>query len=120
MAEFIKIMSDKKRMCETCIGNCETCPLCSDNNGTKLMCEDFFMENLKKAEKIIEDWTKKNPVITNADKFKEVFGYRPHVYCFAIWNRSCKNILSNCNRDCKNCPYCVDAEYHVPEGTKNI
>jgi hypothetical protein len=117
MAEFKRVMNDKKRMCEMYISNCKTCPLNSDNNGTNLKCEDFFRENPEKAEKIIEDWTNKNPVITNADKFKEVFGVEPREFCFGNRDNLTYNI---CGGHCKDCPHYKDAEYHAPEKTKNI
>lgn len=60
-----------------CAGvDCAKCPLehlC--NNNTHLLFEAFeFID-------AVEKWGKEHPAITNADKFKEVFGFDPHPAC---------------------------------------
>ena len=49
---------------------CNECPITS-------MCVDY-MENINNAYNIIEfveKWAKEHPIVTNGDKFKELFGF---------------------------------------------
>ena len=77
MSEFVEVMKQKKRMCDTFGENCGRCGLSLHNNGIGKVCENFFKDHPKAAEEIIMNWAKENPIITNADKFKEVFGMEP-------------------------------------------
>lgn len=54
--------------------NCLECPLEYGNNGKMIRCTTIITENPKEAEEIIMKWAKENPIKTNAEKFKEVFG----------------------------------------------
>lgn len=74
MAEFCEVMKQEERMCNYMKNNCAICSLCSSNNGKGLVCGSFLVDYSQEAEKIIMDWAKEHPVMTNADKFKEVFG----------------------------------------------
>lgn len=69
MAEFVEIMKQRHRMCESC-QDCHSCELSSDGND----CDSFMGNNPQKAEEIIMKWVNTHPIQTNADKFKEVFG----------------------------------------------
>lgn len=52
-----------------CIGvSCRDCPL--DNN----VCKPY---NAEKAIEIVTQWAKEHPIVTMADKYKEVFGVEP-------------------------------------------
>ena len=73
MAEFQKVMERFNRMCDDM--ECIKCPIASANNGTDTACRLFMRRFPEKAERIIMQWAKANRVITNAMKFKEVFGY---------------------------------------------
>lgn len=75
MAEFLEVIKIKKRMCETYSKGCFTCPMNYANNGEKMNCTVFIYNHPVKAEKIIMEWADEYPVKTNADKFKEVFGF---------------------------------------------
>lgn len=81
MAEFTEVMKQKKRMCERDEIYCVECKLEYGNNGSKLPCYDFIMAHPKEAEEIIMAWAKEHPINTNADKFKEVFGFIPDSEC---------------------------------------
>lgn len=75
-----------------CIGvNCKDCPF--DRN----FC------NMYDAIEVVENWIREHPVITNAMKFKEVFGIEPD-------KRSCVNgnVIN-----CRDCEYHGDAECAV-------
>ena len=92
-------------------GHCNDCPLDPKNNikhtGCGILREKYPVE----YEKIIEDWTKKNPEITNGMKAKEIFGRDLNVYCYAD-----AEFRSICDEHCAKCRYYKDAEYHAPEG----
>lgn len=64
MAEFKEVMKQKKRMCEYCEENCNSC------DGS------IFVSNSDpdRFEKFVMDWAKEHPVVTNKDKFREIFG----------------------------------------------
>lgn len=75
MAEFVEIMKQKKRMCESHDEHCSFCEILK-SCGT-MTCREYCMVFPQEAEKLIMTWAKKHPLITNADKFKEVFGIEP-------------------------------------------
>lgn len=72
MAEYREVTKQFNRMCESYGDTCENCLL--QNPRGILTCWRWCFEEPVKAEKIIMDWAKENPVVTNRDKFKEVFG----------------------------------------------
>ena len=71
MAEFQKVLEEKKRMCEHSI--CNKCPL-----GTFITnvttCDRWMLKHPKEAEDYIMKWSAEHPLKTNGMKFKEVFG----------------------------------------------
>lgn len=85
-----------------CAGvDCTKCPFSELCNKPKI-CNAFELIE------IVEKWSKEHPVITMADKFKEVFGENPikrdltyvcpHSVGFANFNPECKTLCI----DCKN------------------
>lgn len=81
MAEFIEVMNQKKRMCDR-FKNCEKCPIGKLSGELHLSCEYAFYNIPKEVERIVMKWASENPIQTNADKFKEVFGFIPDSeYC---------------------------------------
>lgn len=74
MAEFIDVMKQKARMCNS--KRCGECELSYHNNGSGLNCHIMTEENPEKAEEIIMKWVEEHPdpAKTNAEKLKEVFG----------------------------------------------
>ena len=79
MAEFMKVIIEKNRMCAAHNEFCNGCPLDSESRGTNINCPTFIEESPKEAEKIIMDWAEKHPVMTNGKKFEEVFGFTPYM-----------------------------------------
>ena len=116
MAEFKKVMEDFYRMCNTYSDDehCnDSCPLSSKKNGKHIACKVFKERYIEESEQIIEDWAKKNPIITNRMKAKEIFGHDLNVYCYAD-----AEFRSICDEHCKECPYYKDAEYVDAEGSE--
>ena len=67
--EAIKFLKEYRRMCKShtaCIG----CPL--ENTGCNI--PDSTEERLQEIIRVTEQWNKERPIITNAQKLKEVFG----------------------------------------------
>ena len=73
MMEFQEFWKLYKRMCDK-HSTCENCPM----NGMRFDCNGICVKAIEKnpqqAEQIVEQWTKEHPVVTNGDKFREVFG----------------------------------------------
>lgn len=113
MAEFQKVIKDRLRMCTT-IKECEKCPISQYNNGKDTVCQEYVVKYTKEAEKKIENWADKNPVMTNELKFEEVFGQDLNTTCFAE-----SLYREECDGKCNKCPYHYSAEYHAPKGVKN-
>lgn len=71
--EFIK---QKNRMCERYYPNdCKGCPLQpAPEYGGYASCDQFVEEDPEEVVLNVEEWAKKNPIVTNAMKFEEIFG----------------------------------------------
>lgn len=70
MAEFVKVAAEMKRICRRYAGFCKECPL-----GSAPSCRNWVLAQPEEAEQIIMEWAAENPIKTNRDKFREVFGY---------------------------------------------
>lgn len=77
MAEFTEVMKRKERMCDAFL--CDKCPLNKYKNYNSNTCANFIIDEPQQAEEIIMKWAKEHPIKTNADKFKEVFGFTPNI-----------------------------------------
>lgn len=119
MAEFVEVMKQKKRMCDALSKtNCSSCGLCSDNNNYNVGCSTLILNYYEQAEEIIMKWAKEHPVMTNADKFKEVFGFDAELdICPMKCTESVSVILNVCN-NCKF-KYFWQQEYVEPKGETN-
>ena len=78
--DAVKFLKEVNRMCNK-IENCCDCPL---HDG------DFCIHDIdngkeEKAVSIVEQWSKENPVMTNLDKFKEVFGSANGIVAPSNW-----------------------------------
>lgn len=118
-ADFVEVMKHRKTMCDALKPDCSSCGLCSDNNNHHVGCNIFIYNYSEQAEEIIMNWAKEHPVKTNADKFKEVFGYDlakniGQHYC--AWLK-----CDDCDGKCKECE-CNgfwNQEYKEPKGETN-
>lgn len=68
MAEFQKVVEEKKRMCYSYEGFCKECPL-----GFAISCLNWAQNHPDEAEQIIMKWAEEHPLVTNGAKFEEVF-----------------------------------------------
>lgn len=118
MAEFVEVMKQKRRMCESIIDKhssypCKNCRLSSCNNHKNLGCVKFTLDFPEESEEIIMDWAKEHPAMTNGDKFKEVFGFR-HISSCPV-----PPTMAICSSHvCSDCPYSNfwKKEYKEPKG----
>ena len=70
MAEFLKVIKERKRMCESYGGFCKGCPL-----EFAISCHNWMLAHPEETEEIIMRWSEEHPIITNRKKFEEVFGF---------------------------------------------
>lgn len=61
MAEFVEVMKQMDRMCDSYGGWCCGCGLRWENNGTDLHCLDYVDQHTEEAEKIIMTWAAAHP-----------------------------------------------------------
>lgn len=110
MADFVEVIKQFKRMCKT---NRNDCRECFFDGRT---CESYFLVQPKESEKIIIDWAIEHPVMTNRDKFKEIFG---DILEDSIGLYGC--IGFKCNADCETCtlPDFWEREYKEPKEREN-
>lgn len=74
MAEFVKVVTEKNRMCTAHGGYCDGCPLAAQSRRSDIPCPIFLEESPEEAEEIILKWAAENPFKSNGTKFLEVFG----------------------------------------------
>lgn len=91
---FVEVMNARTRMCESFKG-CGGCPL------SGMDCRNLCDRKPEQAQEIIMKWAKEHPLKTNADKFKEVFGFEH--------NHDCPMSGSNC---CNKNSVCYVCEYY--------
>lgn len=118
--EFKEVVKIRNRMCNY-YKSCDDCPL------GEVSCVDGFfkVENIDGYERILEEWAKKHPVMTNADKYIEVikntFGgtkfYKDKVHQSVCLKLVGKEIDSNrcANMSCLECMKWWNEEYKEPE-----
>ena len=70
--DVIKFYTEMRRMCEA-NPECKGCPI----NNLGLSCGRYsedFIKDVGTAVNAIEKWSKEHPIITNLQKFEEIFG----------------------------------------------
>lgn len=68
----VDFLRTKDRMCKKI--SCIDCPISMYNNKTGKPCREFEKDFPNSAVLMVQKWGKDNPIITNRDKFNEVFG----------------------------------------------
>lgn len=74
MMDAVKYLKAMDRMCKSH----ETCGECGLAFGKEEGCGRYVFDHPAEAVRIVEEWSKAHPIQTNADKFKEVFGFEPY------------------------------------------
>lgn len=76
--DTVEYIREKERMCNS-FNLCYGCPL-YDIRSTSPISPICDGDRPEEAVSIVEKWAREHPVMTNAQKFKEVFGVGPE-YC---------------------------------------
>lgn len=96
--EYFKI---KKRMTNKCGMDCDECLLGCNKNSRGISCSGLEIDYPNEAIKIVEDWEKEHPFVTNADKYKEIirktFGDNFIQICFRENVPTCRCRDFNCS-----------------------
>ena len=72
--EAFDFLKEAQRLCKS-YHNCECCPLVNYPCGFIRCIVDHSDAEMRCVTKVVEQWSKEHPVITNEMKFKEVFGF---------------------------------------------
>lgn len=111
--DAIEYFKTKDRMTRRCCINCKDCKLSPDNNGKDISCYGFESEFPEQAIKIVEDWSKDHPVMTNMDKYleviKEIFNVKDNDIVCA--NMRVPHALCNNFAICRECIEFWESEY---------
>ena len=70
--DALEYFKTKNKMTNNCKVNCDICPLSYDNNSKGIGCSKFETFYPNEAIKIVEEWGKEHPFISNMDKYREV------------------------------------------------
>ena len=111
--DAVKYLREKKRMCLNHPG-CRGCPMkILEYCNVAAFTTD---EERIKAVQIVEQWAAEHHVMTNAQKFEEVFGEKPDR---SNGGRMCPPIAfrksKDCNINCFECKQWWDEPYKEPE-----
>lgn len=99
--DAVEFLTEARRMCQT-YGCSQGCPAFIEGDGCALGLDENKTTPVSGAVHIVEQWSKRHPLVTNADKFHEVFGIEPtragyltgHVKALGIseewWNKPYK------------------------------
>lgn len=74
MMEALDYFKEARRMCKS-YPDCKGCPLINSACGFIRCIEGRSDAEMRCEIKVVEQWSKEHPIITNALKFKEVFGF---------------------------------------------
>lgn len=116
--DAIEYLKEKGRMTKECKIECKYCKLGRDNNNKETWCKSFEGQYPEQAVKIVEDWSKENPIVTNKDKFyevmKETFGVKDEEintckhYCK---DKKIPRVFCNQFDGCNSCDVFWNTEY---------
>jgi hypothetical protein len=70
MADFQTVMVQAARMCKSH----EICGSCPVGRTRTVNCRKFIFDHPDEFEEIVMKWAAEHPLVTNGDKFEEIFG----------------------------------------------
>lgn len=109
--EFQEFCKEYKRMCLS--NECKDCPL-NDLAHLTDTCEVSVIDYPQRAYDIVEQWAKDHQFVTNADKFREVFGKPIESY-----GAPYLNALIVCDNGATTSLEWLQQEYKEPEEDDN-
>ena len=68
--DAVQFLKEVRRMCDAKADDCDGCPF--EHSHERDVCRVFDAPD--ETVRIVEEWSKAHPVMTNAMKFEEVFG----------------------------------------------
>lgn len=105
--EAVKFLKERGRMCESA-RNCDGCRL------KFYQCQRYtIVDNPEMVVHIVENWSKEHPIKTRAQKFEEVFGYKP--YRQNDFEFLCSCPPTECFGLCDDCTKWWDEPYEEPK-----
>lgn len=66
-----EFLLERKRMCDAFGSSCAGCPAYNLNSCRRIRLTNAEMDGFIEA---VEKWSKDHPIVTNRDKFREIFG----------------------------------------------
>lgn len=70
--DALQYLKTKGRMTNSCQIDCCNCLMAYKNNGRSVQCTVLEREYSDEAIGIVEEWGKKHPIITNAEKYEQM------------------------------------------------
>ena len=125
MMSAIRFLKETQRMCNS-YQECTDCPLkeLASFSG-RPTCKSAVLNECEKAIFAVDVWSKEHPIITNAMKFKEVFGFNGDTVNKVKPEKGIAGTKGSCGYDdCRDscgsrcfprCPMWWDDEYKEPE-----
>ena len=107
--DALKYLETKGRMTNSCQIDCRNCPLAYKNNGKSIQCTALERDYSNEAIKIVEEWGKEHPIISNMDKYKEVIKetFGDDFEIEICGNKPYENI-PDCRCCMMNCDECIE------------
>ena len=107
--DALKYLEIKSRMTNNCKMSCNDCPLAYKNNIKKINCGRLESLYPNEAIKIVEDWGKEHPFVTNVDKYKEIIKetFGDDFEIEICGNKPYENI-PDCRCCMMNCDECIE------------
>ena len=113
--DAIEYLKTRTRMTSNCTVNCDECLLHYKNNNKELYCNKLEEYYPKVAIQIVEEWSKKHPLITNADKYKEIIKETFGDDLIDICDKQVPNFKCSNFRSCDECIEFWGREYKKKE-----
>ena len=99
--DAIEYLKTRTRMTKNCEMDCDECLLGCNKNSRGVSCSGLEIYHPEEAIKIVEEWKKEHPFISNMDKYKEIiretFGDNFIQICFRENVPTCKCRDFNCS-----------------------
>ena len=96
--DLMKALEIKHRMCAS-FTNCRNCDF-----NTKIDCDTYVLKHREEAAKILLDWEKAHPVVTNLDKVLELFPKEISQHLTVLYG--CNGVACpNGHTDCNSCSF---------------
>ena len=117
--DAIEYLKTRTRMTNNCTINCDECLLHYKNNDKELYCNKLEEYYPNEAIKIVEEWGKEHPLISNVDKYKEVIKETFGDDLIDICDKQVPNFKCSSFTSCDECIEFWNSEYTGKEIKNN-